>query len=361
MILLFIIVVFVCLFVYMFDREITFLEFLGMFLITFVAVGIVYSLQFIPISNSVYFESGRLMQVRYYPKFVEEYEERHEVCHGNDEDRYCYTYYTTEHVTHPEHWMTFDSLGRSWKIDKSFYETVRKDFGSPKFEILTNNRCTHGGRRVSGDSKTYLSKNATNTYNYPVSVQKDWHNPIIGTKSIFNTNSDIKFEYPETDGYFYNTRLMTAPGLTFTSKDWDIFNTKIYEANAINANLFAVASHEDCASIEAKWTGGGKNDYNICVVGPYNKPEYVKVFGWSSNLYGIAQLEALIAHEGITKSNLVKIQDLMIHSYVPTDFSQFDYIKRVCPLWVNVLAIIVAIISCAATYANFSSNWDRKE
>ena len=356
MILLFLIVVFVSFLAYVFDREITFPEFLGMFSITFIVVGLVYSLQFIPFSNSVYFQSGRLVKVGYYPKFVEQYKQEHEICTSSGKTTSCRVYYTTERATHPEHWAVFDSFGRSWDVDKNFYHRVYKDFKPTKTEVVSGMRCTHGGHRISGDSNSYLSYNDSNTYEYPVSVQSGWHNPIVGTKSLFNAESDIEFPYPTTDGYFYNKRLMTASGLTFSSKEWDIFNTKLYEKSGANANLFSVKDHKDCSAVEAKWTGGGKNDFNICVVGSYKKPEYVKIFGWSSDLYGMKEAESYILDKGITKDSLDGLLVILERSYIETDFSQFDYIKRPCPLWINILAIIAAIISCIVSYMSFNQN-----
>lgn len=360
MILLFILVVAVCAIAYMFDNEITLPEFLAMFSIVFIAVGLVYSLQFAPFPNSYYFQSGRIIKVAYNPTFVEEYEQSHQSCVGDGEDRSCTTYWTTEHKTHHEYWLAFDSLGRSWEIDSPFYSRIRKSFGSPKFVVVDEGRCSNGGHPVSGDPNTYYSPNATNSYNYPVAVRKTWHNPIIGTSSLFNVKGESKLKYPESDDYFYNTRLMTAKGLTFTSLDWDIFNTKLYEFNGANANLISADSHEACSDLEASWTSGGKNDFNICVVGAYNKPEYVKIFGWSSDLYNVSVAESMIVHEGITKKNLDKILAQLAKSYTPTDFSTYNYIKRPCPLWINILACIVAIFACFITYAAFSTNDDSK-
>lgn len=350
----------ICVIIYIFDSEVTFSEFLAIFMSVLLVCGILRALALFPVNNSYYFVSGRLVSVTHYPRFVEQYLKSHTVCTSSGKSTTCRTYFTTERAVHPEHWKTTDSFGRSWKISQEFFNQMRSEFGNPEVEVRKPFRCSHGGHPVSGDSKAYSYSN-WNYFGRPVSQRLGWHNPLLNSHSIFLKDRFDVLDYPDSDGMYSNTRISDASGLDFTAQDWDKFNSKLYQDTQLNANLIKIDSPDKCQEIDSDWMHGGKNDVNICIVGDYSSPNFVYVSGWGITLYGAKELESEILMHGVIKSKLEDYRILISKHKDTPDFSRYKYLNHPIPKWYKILELILSFIVGAYVYGTLRLNDMRKE
>lgn len=347
--------------VFFINKEITILEYLYTVLIVNVITLIIYSLSLIPFPNDTYFASGRIMKTTYFPAWVEEYQQAHTICTSSGKSTSCTTYYTTEHDHHQPYWMMYDNLGQDWEIDSLSHAQIKSYFGN-NVHISQPDKSTHGGDLISGDPNIYEYNNDTNIYKYPTTKLIKWYNPIKGSHSLFNERSgDFKRAYPVQTGTFSTDRLMSYVGTDMSIVDLDRLNTKIYESKQANFIVVQQDNFEDCNKLEAYWNGGNYNDLIACVSGKLGNPNNVKVIGYAEDPMIKRDLESLILSEGITKKSSNDIINLIQKQYVQFDFSQFKYIRKDCPLWVTILAVIASIVSSIYCIGYFSSNWDRRD
>lgn len=343
--------------IYFINKEITTLEYFKTLGIVIVVTLIVYSFSLIPFPNDNYFASGRIEETRFYPSWVEEYQQAHTVCHSNGKSESCTTYYTTEHDRHEAYWVMYDTLDQNWKISSELHAQIKSYFGD-NVHISQPNKSTHGGHLVSGDPNVYSYNNDTNIYKYTTTKMIPWYNPIKGSHSLFNEGAgDFKLDYPSQTGQFETNRLMGG-GI---KHDIDVLNTKIY--NTVGANFIVVQTNDfaKCDKLDAYWNGGNYNDIIMCISGDIEKPDNVQAIGYAENKGLQTELESYILEKGITKNSLVGIQDKIQREYKQFDFKQFRYIKRDCPIWVTILAVIAAIVSSYLCLTYFSDNYDRRE
>lgn len=345
--------------IYIFNKEISTREFFVTLGCCVLTTLVIYTFSILPVPNDILYESSRLKKTTYHPFFIEKYEEPHTICTGTGKSTTCHTYYTTEYAKHQPYWTTCDNINGCWEISKNFHNIVKQDFGN--HEITTQpNKCTHGGHIVSGDPNLYTYKNETNTFNYPTNRIVGWHNPLLGKNSIFTTKSSFTLAYPKRESIYITQRRVTTE-TNITQKEWDILNTKLYEASKVNLILIKVKNHEETKQLEQSWISGKKNDLVICFVGEYKKPEYIKVFGWSKSALVKLKLESYLLANGIQKSSLSQIEHIIKSYYKPYEFNKFDYLTTTPPLWVFILSLIVNTIILSVCIYSFSNNYENKD
>ena len=330
-----------------------------MLISTSMGVLLVWALSMLPIPNDIKFESGYINQTVYHPYFVEQYQQPHTMCTSTGKSTVCTTYYTTEKARHYEYWTVADTLNNEWKVTRDYHNKIKQDFGN-KVSVSKPNKCTHGGKIVSGDPNLYTYWNVTRTYDYPTNDIVRWHNPLKQKRNTFKKNTNYKKQYPKSVTYEQSNRLINED--TITKKDWDKLNSILYEqAQGVNVILVKVSNAEEAKQLEDAWINGKQNDLIICVKGSYNNPEFVKVFGWSKYAIVKRKLETHILDNGITKDNLPEIIEIIKKEYQPYNFNKFKYIVLAPSIWVILLAFIVAFVIGKLCYNEFSTNWDRKE
>lgn len=349
----------ICFIAYLWDKELTLFEFIKTVAITNTTVLIIYTIALIPFNNDKYFASGRLVETVYHPPFIEQYQQAHTRCTGSGKTEHCYTYYTTEYDHHRPYWTVRDSLNQKWGVESLFHSQVKSYFGNNKITTRPN-KCTHGGHYISGDPYLYTYKNETNTYKYPTTKKIGWHNPFKNSDSLFNESSDFKISYPKKLDDYRTNRLITNKGSDFLGHDWDVLNTKLYSIKRVNIIAVQVKSLQEASKLEACWTGGEMNDLVICVVGTYNSPEHVKVFGWTKESKVKIDLAQLILDEGLKKQTFPKIINVIKSEYEPMNFSEFKYIHQKPPTWAFIISTILASIICYFCIYEFRNNYERR-
>ena len=342
--------------IYVLDKEITTKEFLLTLLFISLSVFSVYGISVAPIQNAKFFQSGRVVKTVFHPYFVEEYQQPHTICTPSGKSVSCTTYYTTEYEKHKAYWTDEDSLGQTNKISRELHERMKKDFGN-KVTISRPNKCTNGGRIVSGDPNLYTYNNITNSYDYPTTLLGSWHNPIKGRVSIFNRKGKEEVrKYPTRLSHLSTNRAEEADGITKTK--WDTLNTKVYEKVGANLILVKINDSQNAINLENAWLSGSKNDLVICVRGSYKAPSFVKVFGWTKSAYVKRALETFILENGV---DIEGIEEIVSNYYEPYEFSKLDYLTKPPSVLTIIIAFVVAMIVGFICYSNFAMNYERKE
>lgn len=319
---------------------------------------IIYGLFSLPIPNDTMFISGRIDLVEYHPYFKEKYKERHESCTTDDDgDIHCKVWYTTEYVKHYPYYLVKDTIEQEWKIKQDYFLILSEAFGNHKITSHPD-RCYYGGNPVEGDSNLYTWYNESNAY-FPTNVIAHWYNPIKNKQTIFNKKKNILIKYPISIDQEHTNRLLTQTD--FTQKDWDILNTKLFEAIRANIILLKANSSEEINEIKDSWLDGKKNDIIIAIVGDYKNPSIVKVFGWTETSRIKYELEQYIIDNGIKKNDLDNILSICIKYYIPYDFSKFKYLKTPPSIWCFIITFIVNIIIIYVCLNEFLNNWANKK
>lgn len=355
MLFLLLVIVAVSTIIYVKDIEISTSEFFKMVGAMALGVLFIYGVGHIPFPNDLFFRSGRILETSYHPYFVEQYQMAHTVCHSCGKNcTSCHTYYTTEYAKHQPYYSVKDTLDNEWKVNLSFHNEVKNEYGN----VLTTtkpNKCTHGGHFYKGDPYLYSYFNETNSFKYPTNKLDKWHNPLKNSVSLFKSNSKIKRDYPHSINLRMTDRMQEADG--YTRYGWDILNTKVYEKTKANLILVKVANSEEAKELENYWISGKQNDLVITVVGSYKQPDYVKVFGWSKSSLVKHQLEQSILQYGVDYN---KIEHIVVSNYVMYDWTQFNYLTEKPSPLVFILALIYSIIVGILCYKEFSTNWESK-
>ena len=342
-----------CLIGFLLNKEIAWIEFIGLCLIVILVAVISWCIATAPIPNDVHYISGRINYTAHYPAFTEKYKQRHEKEYpcGKDDDgytKYCTkVWYTTEYARHYESYEASDTLGQEVEITQKFYHILGHDFGNneKRYDGGSTYRCTHGGHAVSGDNGKFYFKNETNTYNFPTTRMVAWYNPLKHKWSLFNTEKE-SYPYPERYNWIENDRT-TVKDLR---KSFDIMNTRLYERHGVNVIL--TSSKDDLIH---DWNKGKKNDI-VIQVDNIAKPSTVKVFGWYKSERLSTELETLILEKGISKDTLPLIQHKISSYYEPFDFNQFNYLRYQLDGWELILITVLTIIFGIGFYILFSQN-----
>ena len=218
----------VCIFwmiLWYYNRYIHYLECLSGLFVTCLVIFILVPLIGFFNSTDSSTHSTRLMRTTFYPYWVEEY--TYETCSGDEDDRTCTTH--TDYIKHEEHWSAHDGFETEYNISKGQFDKIRYKFGNRQIVKKPLKPGFH-----KGDRHIYVYNNQTNTYEYPIVTTRVWQNYRKGSKnSLFSKTKHTTMKYPAPNPPINSNRLHVQ-GIDITRKQWDIFNTKVYEKLPVN-------------------------------------------------------------------------------------------------------------------------------
>lgn len=345
-----------CIF-YISSEEISTREFFLLLGALIIPVIIIFAISKAPFPNDKYFQSGKLIQTQFHPFFVEQYQQPHTICHSCGKSTCCHTYYTTEYAKHQPYWSVKDSFDREWKISESEHYKMKYIFGNRKITTKPN-KCTHGGHVHKGDPYLYTYNNETNSYEYPVNKMSLWFNPLKNSVSLFKSKTDYKMNYPKSLSNYLTNRLQGKTNIS--AKDWEIFNTKVYERTLANVIAIQLNTNEDANKLEDAWISGKQNDLIIVYTGDYKQPTFVKVFGWTKSSLVKYSLEQHILENGLQSSSLDEMLCIIVKYYEKYDFKKFNYLTTQPPLWAYIVTVIVSILIGFFLLEKFMNNYETK-
>lgn len=316
--------------------------------------------------------SGEIVKVAHHPEWVEEYEETHSETYqcgtdskGNPE--YCTrTWTTTEHDTHPEHWVAHLDFGVTTEekdIEYDTYREIKKSFGGRIVDGGKQSTHHFGGEFDGGDNNIYDTPNDKGVI-YPVTSTLRFENRVKAAPSIFSftkvpTNITVH-PWPMNPDWMNSDRLLGTATVLIDRYKFDCMNSYLGPRHKVNVILvgFGDKPSEYGHYQQAAWIGGKKNDL-VVTFGGGTKTQpaaWAYAFGWTEKEIVKRNLETLFTQKPIN-DNIIPLMAAEIgKNYVIKDWSKFDYITIDPPTWSYWVYFIVMIVSQTGLYVFFHRN-----
>ena len=267
----------------------------------------------------------------------------------------------TKRKTHYANWYIKTNIGQ-WDIKKQKYLELKKKFGAEDKK--------KGSRRhyKSGDKYDYHLVNK-NKWVEPVTTWRMWHNRVKASPSVFEfppVPKEVKvFNYPKNNDKFRSDRLVGAASNHFKLLEFDRMNGHLGPRKKVNIIIVAFPKGSDPMIgkwQEAAWIGGKKNDLVITyALNEEGKAEWAYAFGWTEEELVKRNLETLFLQNKVGTELLPQINKEVMDNYKIKDWSKFDYITIVPPLWSYITLVIVMILAQGGLFVFFHFNQADKD
>lgn len=351
-------------------EEIVWWEWLISAAVAFAMAGIMHASAIWGMTGDVETWSGVVTKVSHMPRWVEEYQQRHEETYytGSGENRKAHTrvWYTTEHDTHPEHWEATRDFGTyqdEIDIEQSDFNEIAKKFGG-RIDNDGKQSCSHfGGKFDGGDNNIYSAFNHTGWVE-PTTTTRSFENRVKAAPSVFSftqvpTNINVH-PWPNNPDWRRSDRLVGTASVLVNSYKWDCMNSSLGPRKRVNVILvgFGKEPADYGQYQQAKWIGGKKNDLVLCFGGATrNQPaQWSYVFGWTENEMVKKNLQSLLLEHPINDSIIPLIADEVAKNYVIKDWHKFDYISIDPPTWSYWVYFLVMALVQGLLYYFFHVN-----
>ena len=345
-----------------FDKKIVWFEWLGGSAVAFVTAAIFHFCAIHGMTSDIETWSGYITRAVHFPRWVEEYQERHTRTVGSGKNARTETYYTTEHRTHSEHWTAYTQYD-SHDIAHEFFEEISHNFRSLDTED------GHKSGFYSGDPNVYVSYNKTG-FIYPTTLLKSWENKLKAAPSVFSyaqvpTNVAV-FAWPENEDWRVSDRLLGTAKVLYDQLEFDRMNSRLGPTKKINLIMVGFDDTADTSIAqwqEAKWTGGKKNDLVICFGGQTkNRPaRWAHVFGWSDSFLAKRDIESLMLKYPACPQLTQAIEKEVNENYTIKNWHSFDYITVEPPTWCYTVFFVVLLVTQAILYFFLHNNDETKD
>ena len=339
---------------FIFNKKISWKEWVGGTIIAFLTSAIIHGIAFYGVTADQETWSGKIIKVAHFPQWREEYRQRHTQIYytGSGKNRRSHTrvWYTTEHATHPEHWVAYANYGEyseNKNIGLPLFNEIKSNFGG-KIENGGKQSCSHGGHFDGGDNNIYATHNVTG-YIYPVTCKKYFENRIKAAPSVFSfvkVPSDAPvYPWPENPDWMHSGRLIGVNGIDL--RKFDIMNSNLGPTKKINLIMIGFNSPDSMLGQlqEAAWIGGRKNDLVLCYGYEGTNVLWSSVFGWSEKEICKRNLETLILNNPINNEILPLISKEIVENYTKKEWKKFSYISIDPPRWSYITLFIVMFIT----------------
>lgn len=257
----------------------------------------------------------------------------------------------TSYVYHPDEWYCYN-------IDKSSFEISNSKFKELRSIFLA------AGSKVESHFRFNLNQSSGSLCNYtcacpfglviPTTRHQRFENRIKAGPTAFefekiDPEDKTIPSYPSNGDHFKSNRVMWEAKKAFTTKEWDLLNTRLGPTKKVNLIIvgFPEKYGPDIArKTRAKWIGGKKNDLVLCYGGPEGA-RWADVFGWTKSELCKANLRSLLVAGPIDSSLIPKIEEEVSKNYTIRNWREFDYIVIEPPLW-SILTFVFFIVATQA-------------
>ena len=343
---------------FIFNKNINIGEWLGSTAIAFLISGCMHFFAIYSMTADIQTLSGEITHISHFPRWVEEYQERHEETYttgsGKNAQTHTRVWYTTEHDTHPEHWIAFLSFGRineAKDISLETFNAIKANFGGV-IEDGGKQSCNHfSGSFDGGDNNIYRTSNKTG-YIYPVTTTAYFENRVKAAPTVFSfikvpTNVPV-YNWPENPNWMASDRLLGVAGIS--PLEFDRMNSRLGYHKRVNVIIVGFNSADSMLGKwqESKWIGGKKNDLVITYGFEGKKVLWTYCFGWTEQDICKRNLENIVIENSIDNALLPLIEKEVRFSYVIKDWTKFSYIQIEPPLWsyITLISIMLVIQVC---------------
>jgi hypothetical protein len=325
---------------YVCNKKVVWLEWLGSVAIALFFSAVMHILVIYGTCKDVQTLSGQISKATHYPEWIEEYTETHT---ETDDEGNVTTSTDTHHRTHDEEWKASTTLGDEYDITKDFFSEI-----SENFHNLTTERPYKDGFD-SGDPNIYVAYN-NSKFVYPVTSVRIWKNKVKAAPSVFSfvkvSKNIAVYEYPPNGDWLRSDRLLGNVPINLL--EFDRMNSRLGPLKKVNVIIVYFGNKDSSMGKwqQAKWIGGKKNDLVICYGGEKNnKADWSFCFGWTEKEIVKRNLETIFIDNKIDSSIIPKIEQEVRKNYQIKDWSKFDYITINPPIWSYFVLIILIIIS----------------
>jgi hypothetical protein len=333
-------------------KNVVWWEWLASSAIGFITTALIHVVIVGAMTTDVEIWSGKVEYVVHYPKWIEEYQERHTRTVGSGKDAHTETYYTTEHRTHSPRWVSFENYGNSEEFEREItedrYNTISKFFGG----VIVPKR-GHRPGFDGGDRNDYYCHNTKGDV-YPTSTTKYFENRIKCSPSVFSfaevpVDAPV-FDWTGDDGGNVADRCLGSANSSVSDLRWNQMNTRLGSSKKVNVFLIGFGNKDSSVAQlqEAKWIGGKKNDLVLCYGGSNEKPSWSYVFGWTEAMLVKRNLETILLEGKVEDSIIPKVEAEIRENYQIKDWSKFDYIAVEAPWWGVIVVLVVMLLSQGA-------------
>ena len=342
---------------YIFRKEVSWLEWLGCTAMAFAASGIMHGIALWGMTDDIETWSGRVVQVAHHPAWVEEYRQRHSETYytgsGKNRQSHTRTWYTTEHDHHPEHWMADKNYGTysdDQEISQAEYARIKAELGNTVVDGGKQGT-HHGGHHDGGDNSIYSTPNTTR-YIHPVTTTKHFENRVKAAPTLFSfakvPPGTPVFPYPSSPSWDRSGRLLGAAVGSVDLTAFDQMNSRLGPTKKVNVIIVGFPGGDSSIGHwqEALWIGGRKNDLVLCYgTAPGNpKPTWAYCFGWTEKTDVKRSLETIAISSPVSTDMLKAIEAEVSRNYVIKDWKKFDYISIDPPRWAYITLIILMVL-----------------
>lgn len=357
---------FIGLFIWIFNKQVTWWEWICGSLAGFIVAGIIHMVAFIGMTADKETWSGQIVRVEHRPRWVEEYQQMHTRTYttgsGKNMTTHTQTYYTTEHDTHREHWMAllnFGTKSTEKEISVEFYNEVKQNFGNVVFNGGKQST-HHGGHFDGGDNNIYATDNTTG-YVYPSTIVCKFENRIKAAPTVFSfpqvPEGTPVYNWPENPNWLKSDRLIGESRIDIL--EFDRMNSRLGFRKQVNVIMinFGLQDSTIAQWQQAKWLNGKKNDLVLCYgIDAVGKTTWSMVFGWTEAEIVKRNLETLLLEIPINNDILKTIENEIKTNYIKKDWHKFDYISIDPPRWSYITYIILQLLTQLGLWMWFHHN-----
>jgi len=307
--------------------------------------------------------SGKVASLYYRPTWTERWKEaiyKNQTV-GTGKNRHTvrvFSHYETRYTTYPDTWTAITTLGY-YEISKGHYDNIAKNFGGVVVPKAGTRSTFHTGSTfISGDPNDYTVDNKTN-FIEPLQKGVLFENRVKAAPSVFSyqvlsEEESAKYpNYPYPTDTWVSQRVISAP---VSIRLWDEMNAEVGPAKKVNLILVQLPSPDAARKLEAKWVGGKKNDLVLCYGDGWSR-----VFGWCESRITQRNLETLLLENKVDDSIIPVIKKEVMSTYVPMDWTKFDYLDiQPRPIHFLILILVMILTQAGCTWFALANDADKE-
>lgn len=280
-------------------------------------------------------------------------------CDSKGENCGTETYDCSYRDYHPEYWTAILNNGHEIRISEELYLYHKARYHKSVFNDMHRDYYTDDGNMYSsrwkGDMNGFTEYTTIASYENKVQASQDVFNYPDFTEETLK-ELDL-FEYPSKSGINMPT-ILTKDGIIIpdsTQMKYNYINGMLGMQKQVRLWVMVIKDRPGFfgSDQETYWKGGNKNEINIIVnVDGRNKIKGCRVFSWCENQAFKRELKDFFPKDsGLNLDKLnKKIYNKILIGFNRKQFKDFDYLQVDVPLWADILALILVILTCLGVY-----------
>lgn len=345
---------------FFFNHKVVWWEFVLPFVLSIVLIGIgKLTMNAVGTIDTEYW-GGMVTEVRYYEAW-DEYV--HKICTrqvyaGSDSKgrpKYRTETYDCSYVDrHPEYWKMYVNTGEEFRINKSYYSSLVKQFGqTPTFKDMGRNYHSYDGDMY------WVKWDKTRETSEPVATVHRYKNKVQVSDDVFNfaevDTAEVTmyglYDYPKFKGSVSNS-YPSILGVTDKKAQEDLhyWNGVLGPTAQCRFWILVYDYPTNMAGMvqEAYWKGGNKNEFVLTIgVNDDGTVNWCYPFTWSE--VQSIQVETRTFVEGMGELDLTTVVNHVGNElkdkFIRKEFADFEYIKVRPPNWLVITIFLVVLAS----------------